>query len=313
MSSALKLAFAGTPDFAAAHLKALLSSQHELVAVYTQPDRRAGRGKKLVPSPVKTLAESEAVPVLQPASLKDADAQKEMAALGVDALVVVAYGLILPQSVLDIPRFGCLNVHGSLLPDWRGAAPIQRAIEAGDTESGVTIMQMDAGLDTGPMLAKAHCTIENGYSAGDLHDRLLELGPPLLVDVLDDLATYLDRAQAQEGKASYAHKIERNDAQLDWQLPAQLLQQKVLAFNPVPGAWTTLEGDSLKIWQATAAEGDGKPGEIIRADSEGLVVASGKGALQITTLQIPGGRAIAVADLLNARREAFGIGVILGG
>jgi methionyl-tRNA formyltransferase len=309
----LRLVFAGTPDFAALHLDALLGSSHQLLAAYTQPDRPAGRGKKLKPSPVKTLALANEVQVHQPISLRDATAQAELKALQPDLLVVVAYGLILPQAVLDIPSRGCLNVHASLLPRWRGAAPIQRAIEAGDEESGITIMQMDAGLDTGDMLASCQLPIAGDTSAASLHDQLAAAGAPLLIQVLDALAEYQAHASPQpETGATYAHKIEKAEAQLDWSQSAQTLLRKILAFNPFPIAWTLLGDDRLKIWNASCCEGQGKAGEILQRDAQGVVVACGDGALRLQQLQLPGGRPMAAAELLKARAERFAIGVRLG-
>jgi methionyl-tRNA formyltransferase len=301
----LRLAFAGTPDFAARHLEALLDTPHRLLAVLTQPDRPAGRGKQARPGPVKTLAESRGLPVLQPATLRDSEVQGALRALDLDALVVVAYGLILPQPVLDIPRFGCINVHGSLLPRWRGAAPIQRAIEAGDDISGVTIMQMDAGLDTGPMLAKATCAITPLSTSADLYARLAELGPTLLRQVLQDLPAAIAAGEAQDDHAaSYAAKIDKNEAQLDWQLPAPELARRVRAFNPAPGCYSFLGGERIKIWEAQPQPGGGgTPGEIIDCEAQGVLVACAEGALRLTRLQFPGARALPVADLLRGRGE----------
>jgi methionyl-tRNA formyltransferase len=309
----LRLVFAGTPEFAARHLAVLLDSHHEILAVYTQPDRPAGRGKRLTASPVKTLALSTGVNVYQPSSLRDPRRQAELADLPADVLVVVAYGLILPQAILDSPRLGCINVHASLLPRWRGAAPVQRAIEAGDTRSGVTIMQMDAGLDTGPMLARAETTITESTTAGTLHDQLAELGPPLLLEVLADLPRHLARAQSQtEDAVTYAHKLDKAEASIDWSQDAWVIRRRILAFNPFPVCWTSLDGSRLKIWDAQAGEGSGRAGEIISATTAGLTVACGTGSICLTSLQLPGGKALATTDLLNARREMFSPGKILG-
>lgn len=305
----LRLLFAGTPDFAAEHLAALCDSKHELVGVYTQPDRPAGRGKKLTASPVKQLAQSRGIPVLQPATLRDSQAQAELAAHNADLLIVVAYGLILPQAVLDTPTHGCINVHASLLPRWRGAAPIQRAIEAGDTETGITVMQMDAGLDTGDMLAAVRCDIDEHTTAASLHDTLAELGPPLLLDVLADLGRFQAQAvQQDDSLANYADKILKPEAELDWSLPAAEIGRKVAAFNPFPVSFTHMDDDRIKVWLATAQSLPGKvaePGTILQADERGILVACGNGALQIHQLQIPGGRALPAADLLNARAAMF--------
>ena len=310
---ALRLVFAGTPDFAARHLNALLDSGHDLLAVYTQPDRPAGRGKKLAASPVKEIALSAGLSIHQPANLRDPQVQAELADLQADVLIVVAYGLILPQAVLDSPRLGCINVHASLLPRWRGAAPIQRAIEAGDTLSGITIMQMDAGLDTGPTLARVETTIAENTCAGTLHDQLAELGPPLLLDVLADLPGYQARAQVQTGDAvTYAHKLDKAEALIDWSQDARVIRRRILAFNPFPVCWTSVDGQRLKIWDAEAGEGGGTAGEIISATTAGLTVACGTGSICITRLQLPGGKALATRDLLNARREMFSPGRVLG-
>jgi methionyl-tRNA formyltransferase len=311
--SAPRLVFAGTPDFAARHLEALLEAGTELVAVYTQPDRPAGRGKKLTPSAVKVVATAAGTPVLQPTSLRTAEAGAEFAALKPDLMIVVAYGLILPQAILDTPRFGCINVHASLLPRWRGAAPIQRAIEAGDRETGVTIMQMEAGLDTGPMLAKANIGIHPAMTGGELHDALVTIGPPLLLRVLDAIPDSLSAAEAQEDAlATYAAKIEKEEARLDWTRPAAELERKVRAFNPFPVCWTTLQGERVRLWQARPAQGSGRPGEILTAENDGLLVACGEEALLLTVLQLPGGKPLAVSELLRSRREVLAPGVMLG-
>ena len=310
-SDSLRLIFAGTPAFAATHLQALLASRHEVVAVYTQPDRPAGRGKKLHASPVKALALSAGIQVLQPATLRSAEAQAELAALGADAMVVVAYGLILPKAVLDAPRLGCINVHASLLPRWRGAAPIQRAIEAGDSETGITIMRMDAGLDTGPMLAKASLPLAPGTSAGMLHDRLAELGPPLLLQVLANLPTYLETATAQtDAGVTYAHKIDKAEAALDWSRSAVELARAVAAFNPFPVCYGILDGERVRIWAADAelsatAAGGVPTGTVLSADRDGILVACGEGALRILQLQLSGGKALPAGELLNARSALF--------
>ena len=317
MSPSLRVVFAGTPDFAAASLLALLDSRHQVVAAYTQPDRPAGRGRKLTPSPVKALAQEHGLPVHQPTSLKDTDAQQTLAALEADVLVVVAYGLILPQAVLDIPRLGCLNVHASLLPRWRGAAPIQRAIEAGDTRSGVTIMQMDAGLDTGAMLLVRETPITATTTGGELHDRLAPLGGEAIVEALDALATdgLTATPQPSEG-VTYAAKLSKAEAELDFAQPAATLAARVRAFNPWPVTWCALGDERLRIPLAEPAD-DGaseSPGTITRADSELLVAcgAEGRERLRITRAQLPGGKALAVSELLRARAERFPQGTLLG-
>jgi methionyl-tRNA formyltransferase len=313
MTEPLRIVFAGTPEFAAEHLKALLDSPHHIIAVYTQPDRPAGRGQKLMPSPVKQLAEQHGIVVLQPPTLRNADAQAEMVALNPDLLVVVAYGLILPQVILDIPRLGCINSHASLLPRWRGAAPIQRAVEAGDTESGVTVMRMEAGLDTGPMLLKVTTPISAEDTGGTLHDRLAELGPPAVIQAIAGLAdgTLLGEVQ-DDALATYAHKLNKDEARIDWSRPAVELERLIRAFNPWPISHSTLNGETLKVLAANLNEGQGAPGEIILASRDGLIVACGQHALRLTRLQLPGGKALNFADLFNSRREKFAQGIVLG-
>ena len=317
MTEPLRIVFAGTPEFAAEHLKALLASPYEVVAVYTQPDRPAGRGQKLMPSPVKQLALEHNIPVLQPPTLRNAEAQAELAALQPDLLVVVAYGLILPQAVLDIPRLGCINSHASLLPRWRGAAPIQRAVEAGDSESGVTVMRMEAGLDTGPMLLKVTTPITAEDTGGSLHDRLAELGPPAVIQAIAGLAAGTLEGEVQDDSlATYAHKLNKDEARIDWRRPAVELERLVRAFNPWPICHSSLNGAPLKVLAAQLVteqgEGRGAPGEILAASKDGLTVACADGALRLTRLQLPGGKALNFADLFNSRREQFAVGSLLG-
>jgi len=313
MSEPLRIVFAGTPEFAAEHLKALLDTPHQLIAVYTQPDRPAGRGQKLMPSPVKQLAQQQGIPVYQPQTLRDPAAQAELAALEPDLMVVVAYGLILPQVVLDIPRLGCINSHASLLPRWRGAAPIQRAIEAGDAESGVTVMRMEAGLDTGPMLLKTITPIGSEDTGGSLHDRLAKLGPKAVVEAIVGLAAgTLDGEVQDDTLATYAHKLNKDEARLDWNRPAVELERQIRAFNPWPICHSTLNGEPLKVLAASLGEGQGQPGQILAASKDGLTVACGQGALCLTRLQLPGGKPLAFADLFNSRREQFAAGTVLG-
>lgn len=313
MTQALRLVFAGTPEFAAEHLKALLDTPHQIVAVYTQPDRPAGRGQKLMPSPVKQLALQHGLPVLQPPTLRDPAAQEELRALAPDLMVVVAYGLILPQVVLDIPRLGCINSHASLLPRWRGAAPIQRAVQAGDAESGVTVMQMEAGLDTGPMLLKVTTPITAGDTGGSLHDRLAQLGPQAVVQAIAGLAAGTLQGEVQDDAlATYAHKLNKDEARIDWNRPADELERLVRAFNPWPICHSTLDSQPLKVLAAEPAEGRGQPGQILDASKDGLTVACGEGALRLTRLQLPGGKPLAFADLYNSRREQFAPGQVLG-
>ena len=312
-TSPLRIIFAGTPEFAATHLDGLLQSEHQVVAVYTQPDRPAGRGKKLQSSPVKKRAEEAGVPVFQPASLKPLEAQQELAHIGADVMVVVAYGLILPQAVLDIPHIACLNVHASLLPRWRGAAPIQRAIEAGDTESGITIMQMDAGLDTGNMLASSRCAINQNSTAASLHDELADIGMPLLLDVLKTLPEHLAAGQQQDGElATYADKILKPEAQINWSEEAVLISRKIRAFNPFPICHTFIGDDRVKIHLAHADHESierSAPGTIVSADSNGIVVACGDGQLCITGLQLPGGKPLTAEQVLHAKSTLFAPGV----
>ena len=315
MTEPLRIVFAGTPEFAAEHLKALLDSPYEIVAVYTQPDRPAGRGQKLMPSPVKQLALEHNIVVMQPPTLRAPEAQAELAALKPDLLVVVAYGLILPQVVLDIPRLGCINSHASLLPRWRGAAPIQRAIEAGDTESGVTVMRMEAGLDTGPMLLKAVTPITGEDTGGSLHDRLAELGPPAVIEAIAGLAAGTLQGEVQDDSlATYAHKLNKDEARIDWNRPASELERQIRAFNPWPICHTTLNGETMKVLAANVPylKHEQAPGTILGASKEGLLVSCGKGALRLTRLQLPGGKALNFSDFFNSRREKFAIGTTLG-
>lgn len=309
----MRIVFAGTPEFAAQHLEALLQAGYPVVAVYTQPDRPAGRGQKLMPSPVKQLALQHGLPVMQPATLRDAEAQHALAALQPDLMVVVAYGLILPQAVLDTPRLGCINSHASLLPRWRGAAPIQRAIEAGDSESGVTVMQMEAGLDTGPMLLKVSTPIGPSDTGGSLHDRLAALGAQAVVEAVARLqAGALPGERQDDTHATYAHKLSKDEARLDWQRPAAELERLVRAFNPWPICHSSLAGDVLKVHAARLVPGQGEPGRILAVGKDGLTVACGTGALQLTRLQLPGGKPLDFADLYNSRREQFAPGQVLG-
>jgi methionyl-tRNA formyltransferase len=307
----MRIVFAGTPEFAAQHLQALLDAGRQVVAVYTQPDRPAGRGQKLMPSPVKQLAEQHGIPVHQPQTLRDPAAQLELAGLNADLMVVVAYGLILPQAVLDMPRLGCINSHASLLPRWRGAAPIQRAIEAGDAESGVTVMQMEAGLDTGPMLLKVNTPITADDTGGTLHDRLAGLGSKAVVEAVAALEAGTLQGEVQDDSlATYAHKLNKDEARLDWQRPAVELERQIRALHPWPICHSTLDGAPVKVHAALCAEGQGAPGEIIQAGKEGLEVACAEGSLVLTRLQLAGGKPLGIADLFNSRREQFAVGKV---
>ncbi|MDF2183615.1 methionyl-tRNA formyltransferase [Grimontia hollisae] len=308
MSDSLKIVFAGTPDFAARHLAALLSSHHEVVAVYTQPDRPAGRGKKLTASPVKLLAQEHGIPVYQPASLKAEEAQQELAAIGADIMVVVAYGQLLPKAVLDTPRLGCINVHGSILPRWRGAAPIQRAIWAGDTQTGVTIMQMDEGLDTGDMLKIATLDIDAKETSATLYERLAELGPQALVACLGDIASGNAVAEKQNDElANYAKKLSKEEAQIDWSMSAVAIERCIRAFTPWPMSHFSVADNNIKIWDADVEEenSDEAPGTILSADKKGIRVATGEGVLRLLSIQPPGKKAMSAADILNSRRDWF--------
>lgn len=314
----LKIIFAGTPAFAAEHLRVLLDqSRHEVVAVYTQPDRPSGRGKKLTASAVKALALAEDKPVYQPVSLRDGAAQQQIADLNADIMVVVAYGLILPKSVLAIPPLGCINVHASLLPRWRGAAPIQRAIEAGDEQTGITIMQMDEGLDTGPMLNRVPCTISDTDTAASLQHKLAASGPEALLRTLDAFADQGNQpiAEQQDGTlATYAHKITKQEARLDWHQAATTLDYRVRALNPMPVAFTTIGQDTLRIWQARAITHPHQAlaGTILSSDSKGICVACHADALLLTEVQLAGKRRMAVSDLLQGRAAMFAPGTQLG-
>ncbi|MBW3118207.1 methionyl-tRNA formyltransferase [Providencia rettgeri] len=308
MSEPLKIIFAGTPDFAAKHLAALLDTRHQIVGVLTRHDKPAGRGKKLTPSPVKVLAEEHQIPVFQPVSLKDSENQQWIKNQNADLMIVVAYGLILPQAVLDIPHLGCLNVHGSLLPRWRGAAPIQRSIWAGDTETGVTIMQMDAGLDTGDMLYKAICPINPSDTSASLYDKLAIIGPEALIHTVEMLSSGQCTAEKQDDSlANYAEKLSKEEARINWQDDAVHIERCIRAFNPWPMSYFMVEEQLIKVWQAEALEEahDKQPGTIISADKKGICIATGNGILNITQLQPPGKKAMSAQDILNSRREWF--------
>ena len=308
MSDSLRIIFAGTPDFAARHLAALLSTQHHIVGVLTPPDKPAGRGKKLTINPVKELALTNNIPVYQPTSLKPEENHEWIKALQPDVMIVVAYGMILPKAVLDIPRLGCLNVHGSLLPKWRGAAPIQRALWAGDTETGVTIMQMDVGLDTGDMLYKLSCPITAEDTSGTLYDKLAELGPQGLITTLKQLADGTAKPEVQdETLVTYAEKLSKEEARIDWSLSAAQLERCIRAFNPWPMSWLEIEGQPVKVWKASVIDTVTKsaPGTILEASKQGIQVATGDGILNLLSLQPAGKKAMSAQDLLNSRREWF--------
>jgi len=313
MSTPLNIVYAGTPEFAAKALEALLDSRHNIIAVYTQPDRPAGRGRKLTASPVKEVALAHGIEVLQPESLKDPAEQAKLAALKPDLMVVAAYGLLLPSEVLTTPRLGCLNIHASLLPRWRGAAPIQRAILAGDAETGITIMQMDVGLDTGDMLYKLATPITTDDTAQSLHDRLAGLGARAIVEALDKLqAGTLTAEKQDDSQANYAKKLFKEEAQIDWNRPAEEIARQVAAFNPWPVAQSKHGEEVLRIWNAVALDEQvNQPsGSVLRGNKAGIDIACGEGVLRITRLQRPGGKPQAAADFLNAHRLD---GVVLGG
>ncbi|ERB64691.1 methionyl-tRNA formyltransferase [Vibrio coralliilyticus OCN008] len=314
MSKPLKIVFAGTPDFAARHLAALLSSEHEVIAVYTQPDRPAGRGKKLTASPVKNIALEHDIPVYQPDNFKSDDAKQELADLNADLMVVVAYGLLLPQAVLDTPKLGCINVHGSILPRWRGAAPIQRSIWAGDQETGVTIMQMDIGLDTGDMLKIATLPIEATDTSASMYEKLAGLGPQALVECLADIADGKASPEKQDDElANYAKKLSKEEARINWNDDAEHIERCVRAFNPWPMSHFEAADNSIKVWQSrvdvqTTTEA---PGTILQADKTGIYIATGKHVLVLEQLQVPGKKAMPVQDILNSRASWFEVGTQL--
>ena len=313
MSKPLNIVYAGTPEFAATALAALLETEHHICAVYTQPDRPAGRGRKLKASPVKELALAHGIEVRQPETLKDAGTQQQLAELRADVMIVAAYGLLLPAEVLAMPRLGCLNIHASLLPRWRGAAPIQRAILEGDSETGVTIMQMDVGLDTGDMLYKLATPISAEDNAERLHDRLAELGAQAMIEALVAVQEGNITPEPQDdGEANYAKKLNKAEATIDWQQSAQLIARQVAAFNPWPVSQTTLDEKVLRIWEAEALDepSPGRPGSVVAQSKQGIDVVCGQGLLRLKRVQLPGGKPLSAAEFLNSRSVE---GVVLGG
>jgi methionyl-tRNA formyltransferase len=304
----MRLIFAGTPDFAASALKALIEAGHDIPLVLTQPDRPAGRGMKLKMSPVKALALAHGLRVAQPENLKTEESRQPILDAQADVMVVAAYGLILPQMVLDMPRLGCVNIHASLLPRWRGAAPIHRAIEAGDTETGITLMQMEKGLDTGAMLSRTVLPILDGDTTGSLHDKLAELGAREIVALLPELESGRAVATPQDDAlATYAAKIGKEDARLDWRLTARELDRRIRAFNPFPGAYCQFGEASLKVWRAWPVAGDGAPGQILDLDRHGIRVACGEGVLEIGEVQVAGGRRLSVEAFLAGHELRAGM------
>lgn len=302
----LKIIFAGTPEFAAKHLEHLIEQDYDVIACYTQPDRPAGRGKKLQPSAVKQVALANHIPVFQPPSLKNEEAQQELASLGADLMIVVAYGLILPKVVLDMPKHGCINVHGSILPKWRGAAPIQRSVLAGDPETGVTIMQMDVGLDTGDMLHIETCPIESHDTSGSIYEKLQALGPKALINTVDKIAqSDITPIPQDNDLATYAHKLTKEEAEINWQDSAEQIERNIRGYQPWPVATMQLNGNTIKVWQATLLpETSDKPaGTILRADKQGLVIATGTTPIAITQLQPPGKKPMSIADFINGRSD----------
>jgi len=321
MSQPLNIIFAGTPDFAAQHLAALINSEHNIIAVYCPPDKPAGRGKKLTTCATKQLALEHNIPVEQPTNFKQTVEQQTLSDYQADIMVVVAYGLLLPKIILEAPRLGCINVHGSILPKWRGAAPIQRAVEAGDQQTGVTIMQMDEGLDTGDMLLKSLCDITVHDTSASIYQKLAELGPTALLETLTLMAEGKHLPEPQENNlATYAAKLDKTEAELDWQLSAQTLHQKLRAYIPWPVAqFTFVDNKSqqhrIRVWQATTIAVDHKqlPGTILTVDKTGITVATLEHALKLEVLQLPGKKALACADILNGRADWFQVGQSING
>jgi methionyl-tRNA formyltransferase len=313
LNKPLKIVFAGTPEFAALHLQSLINSEHDVIAVYSQPDRPAGRGNKLQTSAVKQLAVEHTIPVFQPQSLKTQEAQLTLAELQADIMIVVAYGLILPTAVLNSPKLGCLNVHGSLLPKWRGAAPIQRSIWAGDTETGVTIMQMDEGLDTGAILFKQSLSITKEDTSVSLYQRLAEIGPKALLETLTKLHELQALTQDDE-LASYAKKLSKEEAKINWDIPAEQLERNIRAFNPWPVAFFSFNGSNIKVYASDVVQNDNPNipvGQIVKSDKQGILVATSNKCLLLTKLQLPGKKPMLAADVLNGRADWFAVGVSL--
>lgn len=307
----MKIIFAGTPELALPSLQALINSEHEIVAVYTKPDQPAGRGRKLLTSPVKQLAEAHHIPVQQPTTLRNTEEQALLKSFQADLMVVIAYGLILPKAVLETPRFGCINIHVSLLPRWRGASPIQQAILAGDTETGITIMQMDEGLDTGPILYQLPCSIKPTDTSQDLHDRLADLGAQALLTTLPQIAAGTCKPQIQNDKDTcYAKKIDKQDAEINWHHSAEIIDRQIRGYNPWPIAYTYLNTQPVRVWQAEIIQAPvtQQPGIIINANKNGIDVATGKHVLRLQKIQLAGGKCLAVSEVLNSRADMFAVG-----
>ncbi|MUH73564.1 methionyl-tRNA formyltransferase [Psychrosphaera haliotis] len=305
-SSPLRIVFAGTPEFAAQHLSHLITENFNIVGCYTQPDRPAGRGKKLQPSAVKSVALEHDIPVFQPQTFKVEEAQQELAALNADLMIVVAYGLILPKAVLDTPKLGCINVHGSILPKWRGAAPIQRAVLTGDAQTGVTIMQMDIGLDTGDMLLIETCDIESSDTSGSVYEKLQQLGPKALVTAVNKIANNdIVAIKQDDNEATYAHKLTKEEAIINWSDSAEQIERNIRGYQPWPVATTQLAEHTIKIWQANVVSEstNAAPGTILSADKNGIAIATGKGVLNIMQLQPPGKKPMSASDFVNGRGE----------
>lgn len=322
MSQALKIIFAGTPDFAAKHLATLINSEHQVVAVYCPPDKPAGRGKRLTACATKELALAHDLIVEQPINFKEQDAQQQLSRYNADVMVVVAYGLLLPEIILSAPKLGCINVHGSLLPEWRGAAPIQRSLEAGDSETGVTIMQMDKGLDTGDMILTARCAITPTDTSASLYDKLAILGPKALLETLTLMATgNYPRIVQNNDDSTYATKLDKAEAELDWHLTAEVLDRKIRAYIPWPVAQFTFTDEKskthrIRVWQASPVdikENSQTIGTIVSVDKQGIVVSTKQGGLHLETLQLPGKKALAVIDILNGRADWFKVGQSING
>jgi len=308
----LKIIFAGTPDFAASSLAALINAGHNIIAVYTQPDRPAGRGKKLMPSPVKKTALEHDIKVFQPLNFKELEARQELAELDADLMIVAAYGLILPKEVLDTPKLGCINIHASLLPRWRGAAPIQRAIQAGDSETGITIMQMDVGLDTGDMLLKERCDISDTVTGGELHDELAAMGAKSILRYLNEPEDLIPEKQ-DDALANYAHKLSKAEAHIDWSLSSLEIERSVRAFNPWPVSYAEQDGQRIRVLSAKAldSQSNAPVGEIVEKSKNGVLVQCGNGALLITQLQLAGSKAVSAADFFNGGKAILEVGTTL--